>query len=117
LIHQPLGSEVSEPRGYHLFSHSAAMARVAVPGKTNTGNSGATISSHQGGPARARTEYAWTHRTDSRAHRGRDRCAREDQKLLPAVGDQRRFPRSWSSAKRRLGGTLWTATKVAALVQ
>src|SRR5699024_8528236 len=58
---QPLGSEVSDPRGHDLFSHSAAMARAADPGKTNTGNSGATVSSHPGGPARARAEHAWTH--------------------------------------------------------
>ncbi len=42
-------------------------------------------------------------RTDSRAHRGRDRCARVDQELLPAAGDQRRFPRSRFISQAQVG--------------
>lgn len=89
-VSQPLGSEVSDPRGHDLFSHSAAMAR-ATPIKPTPGP---PFPRTQVAPPELAPNTPGHIRTDSRAHRGRDRCARVDQELLPAAGDQRRFPRS-----------------------
>ena len=118
----PVGARGGHPVGAHCgLIHNPWVLRFRIPGVMT---SSATVPPWPGrptpvrptpetaGPPFPRTQVAPPElapntpghiRTDSRAHRGRDRCARVDQELLPAAGDQRRFPRSRFISQAQVG--------------